>query len=250
MLLSSEGRGSAIEELKRADEDLALADMRMARTTMLGEEERRGEGGEEKAVAKTAMETAATAEMTAVGGEYPQKKDKEEEGGGRRCCRRSHPGRFLILFCGIGIIGGDEIVLVQINLASNHPPHVWERDLHLLLLVLLLLLIILLCRRQEPPPPPPSWMLPKAWKAAEGTTKAMVTATATNADVMARYRTTDFRNIDPASRRSCRVGSSGSRGGGGKGVRSQGSEGTANSELGRFLAELEDEECKKNNYNG
>ena len=93
-------------------------------------------------------------------------------------------------------------------------------------------------------------MLPKSRKAAEGTTKATATATATNADAMASYRTTDRRDIYPASCRSPRIGGSGRRGEEDKEVRSQGTEGTANSELGWFLAELEDEECKKNNYNG
>ena len=61
---------------------------------------------------------------------------------------------------------------------------------------------------------------------------------------------TDFRDIDPASRCSCRVGGGGRRGEEDKEVRSQGTEGTANSDLRRFLAELEDEDCKKNEGDG
>ena len=81
-------------------------------------------------------------------------------------------------------------------------------------------------------------MLPRARKAAEGTTKSTATATATNANTMARYRATDRQDIDPASHRSRRVGGVGRRGEEDKEVRSQGTEGTVNLDLGQFRAEL------------
>ena len=189
------------------------------------------------------MATAATAETVTVGGEDPQKKDEEEEeevgGGGRR---RRRTGRFLVLFRGRGIVGGDEIVPIQITLIGDHPTRVRECSLHLLLLLLLF--------RRRVPPPPPSWMLPRARKAAEGTKKSTATVTATNADAMVRYRTTDIWDINPVSRHSCLVSGGGGGGEEDKEVRIQGTEGTANTYLGRFLEELEDEDCKKNEDDG
>ena len=75
-------------------------------------------------------------------------------------------------------------------------------------------------------------------------------ATATNAGAIARYRTTDLRDTDPPSYCSLCVGGGGRRGEEDKDVCSQGTEGTENLELGRFLAEMDDEYCKKNENDG
>ena len=93
-------------------------------------------------------------------------------------------------------------------------------------------------------------MLPRERKAAKGTTKEMATATATNSDSMARYQTMDLRDIDPESHLSHRIGGGGRRGEEDEEVHSQGNEVTTNLELGRFLAELEDQEGNKNEDDG